>query len=957
MEAQLKAFLGALKVSKGDLFSHTTKSTKDLENGWPSGTYYVEENYQEDFLTVYCNAIRKGVQPTISERPGAYGPLRVDFDFKCPVDKGLKRAYTFENVRGIVGAYQNLLRDIIEPDAFDEKMLWCILLEKPNARVEDGVVKDGFHLHFPHFVCEGYIQDEYLRDKISKYIIQEKIFEQKNLVTPLSEVVDAGMARKQWLMYGSMNYKNKHSRPYMYNRWDDVPLKNQYGYAFDHDLKEISLDEVFEEEMIGRSNTTRYYLPRFMSIRGYIQPTELIPELEEKRAMTKKKTRKRRQIQQTRSMADVLADLKLIQEAEIMNMISDDRADNYGEWMDVGWTLFNIGQGCDEALEMWLDFSRRSTKYTDGKCEELWASMELRDKSIASLLAMAKMDSPNEYRAWKETNIRFYLWKSIQEPEPNEYDVAMVACKMYGDRFVCAEAKKNVWYEFSGHRWILMDDELTLKGLLVEDVVEKYCELRKELNSDMGDIECKMDCREEGKNELKNEYQDRAEKKKRCSKIIRALKTCQFLNKVVTMCKLKMYDRNFLLKIDENRKLLGCANGVIDLELGVFRDGRPDDYITFSTDVYYQEYREDDEEVEELDEYLLKVYPNENRRKYFVDFMASCLEGGNINKRFLIATGPSDGAKSMTFALLEMVFGVGQTGYFGKFPRELIVQATGRNSSSGPRPELARVRGKRIMGCQEITKMEKMNIGMIKELTGNDSIYTRSLHEKGSEIMPQFTLCMMCNEAPAVPGHDEATWSRIRVLDHESKFVKPSDLKKFPVPKTLAEQLRMKRFKADPAFRARLKDLAPVLLWKLFKTYIKNKGKGLKEPKEVTLATDLYQADNDIYLQFIRERIIREDDEEVAKKTFIRIREVQDEFKEWYRENYPSWSKEQIGKSTLKHEINRRLGIISSETDIYGFNSKNSRWYGYKFVLDEEDAEEVDFNTLLGKKKVKPEDE
>ena len=952
MEAKLKAFLESGKVSKGEPFTHTTKSTGSLSNGWFSGSYYIDIDSLDAFWTYYCNAVRRNARLTITERSGPYGPLRVDFDFKSSLDQGLKRQYTTDTLKQIVGLFQDELRNIINPEEFEEKMLWCVVLEKTSPRAEQGVVKDGFHLHFPHFICEGWIQDNYLRDKISAQIIEEKIWNGSKFITPVGDFIDKGIARKPWMLFGSMNYKNKNSTPYLYNQWDKIPDKKRYGHVFDHNLAEINIGEVFEYEMIGRKNSVKYYLPRFMSIRGFLQATGLTEEIQKKKIVLTKRRRHRRQIPLKRSMEEVMADLKMLKEAEIMNMISNERADGHDEWMDVGWTLFNVGQGCDEALEMWIEFSRYSPKFIDGECENLWGTMEMRDKTIASLLAMAKNDSPDEYNAWKETNVRFYLWKSLYEQRPNEYDVAMVVCKMYGDRFICANARKDIWYQFSNHRWMEMDDGITLKNLLVEEVVEKYCDLRKELHGQIGDIEYRIGLAEKDSSEAREltmQYKDKSDKKKRCSAIISALKTCAFLDKVMRMCKLKMYDRDFNKKRDENRNLLGCENGVIDLELGIFRDGRPDDYITFSTGLHYQSYHPDDEEVKELNEYLLKVYPNKNRREYFLDFMASCLQGGNVNKHFLIATGPSDGAKSMTFKLLELTYGSGNEGYFGKFPRELIVQSTGRNSSSGPRPELARVRGKRIMGCQEITKNERINIGFIKEATGNDSFYTRGMYEKGTEINPQFTLCMQCNDPPEIPGQDEPTWSRIRVLDHESKFVVPSKFKEYPVPATLEEQLKLKRFIADPNFRELLPDLAPVLLWRLFERFKVNKGKCLKEPQEVMLATDTYQANNDIYRQFIRDRIERENDEKEAQKIFIKLQEVFSEFTDWYKDNYPSYTRDRIGKNTLKRELNRRLGIIRNpDVEFYGFG-KMSRWWGYRFIPDEDDMTE-DLQSFLGKK-------
>ena len=76
-------------------------------------------------------------------------------------------------------------------------------MEKKAPRVDEGKVKDGFHLHFPHFICEGWFQDEYLRSKVTEKMIEEKIWDGCRFMEPVDKFIDTGMGRKQWLMYGS----------------------------------------------------------------------------------------------------------------------------------------------------------------------------------------------------------------------------------------------------------------------------------------------------------------------------------------------------------------------------------------------------------------------------------------------------------------------------------------------------------------------------------------------------------------------------------------------------------------------------------------------------------------------------------------------------------------------------------------------------------------------------------
>ncbi len=554
--------------------------------------------------------------------------------------------------------------------------------------------------------------------------------------------------------------------------------------------------------------------------------------------------------------------------------------------------------------------------------------MTMKGKTIGSLLAMAKSDSPDAYKAWKEANVKHFLMKSLVDPKPNEWDVAQVVLKMYKERFVCVDAKRDTWYEFKDHRWQLVDDNIKLKELLATAVNEEYVKLHFELAKEA------MTADETGRAKLNVQM-------KKCMEIQSLLKTCAFQDKVIKMCKVIFHDGTFLKKMDENPLVFACENGVLDLDLKIFRDGRTDDYCTFTCGLEFHHYDDDDDEVKDLKEYFEKVLVSPKRREYFLDIVAMCLEGGNLNKTVIVGTGDGNNAKSVTFALLMLVFGE----YAMKFPRELLIEGRG-NSSGGARPELARVRGKRWASTQEIAKTETINIGVLKELTGNDSFYSRGLYEKGTEIKPMFTLMIQCNEPPKVPGHDGATWDRIKVVEFESKFVKPSDLDRWPVPKTTTEQYAAKRFHANLDFGRKLPGFAPVLLWMLFQRYKLCKLNGIAEPPEVKMATNMYRAMNDVYLQFIQEKIEMVEypaDTPEESRSFLKLINLHEEFSTWYQDNHSSYAKEKFNKLTLEHEFNKRFGASTKKNKLVG-------WYGYKIVEEEMDNDHKELQDLLLKK-------
>ena len=61
-------------------------------------------------------------------------------------------------------------------------------------------------------------------------------------------------------------------------------------------------------------------------------------------------------------------------------------------------------------------------------------------------------------------------------------------------------------------------------------------------------------------------------------------------------------------KLDRAPDLLGFEDGVYDLRSHQFRDGRPDDFVSFSTKLYY--YPEDEEEQHSENHPKLKKLEN-----------------------------------------------------------------------------------------------------------------------------------------------------------------------------------------------------------------------------------------------------------------------------------------------------------------------------------------------------------
>ena len=236
------------------------------------------------------------------------------------------------------------------------------------------------------------------------------------------------------------------------------------------------------------------------------------------------------------------------------------------------------------------------------------------------------------------------------------------------------------------------------------------------------------------------------------------------------------------------------------------------------------------------------------------------------NQRYLLddltVTANSNG-KSKTVELFQLAFGE----YCGVLPITVLTRK--RGGSGAATPELAGLRGKRFVVFQEPENNDEIQVGLMKELTGGDTIYARPLFRDPIQYKPQFKLLLTCNKLPYIPSTDGGTWRRLRVSPWESEFVDD--------PK-LAHQ-----FKKDYELLDKLELWKKAFLWYLLKVYYPIfKKHGLKEPSKVTQFTSKYKKQSDIFLEYIDGNLtITKDDKDCEPFDVLYAG-----FKCWYSESY-----------------------------------------------------------------------
>lgn len=891
---KFERFLASHSARKGGSFTHT--------RFYPAASYNFEAGRGKagyaDLDALYthvCNLVKKGIKLTLTEVPGRFAPLRIDVDLKLSDTKNLNRRYTTEGqITPMVRMCQDIIADISDSPE-DSNIYSCVVLEKPAPRLDQGFVKDGFHIHFPFFNVNSWVHD-HIHSILNDRMLLHGIWNKTPFAENAHKILDFGVFHKTWLMYGCS--KSLSAEPYLATHYYKVGAIRS------------TCEEIFEADLAGRKCSPEYYLPRFLSILD-VEGSPIKDSINNLRAAALRKARAQinsRVVSDPTKNPDEL--IEEVVNKDLLSMLAPSRAYDYEEWYRVGKVLYSISQGSERGLELWDTWSRQDkVKYEPEACPEAWAKMKASNYTIGTLIWMAKQDSPDIYQAKRDedtSNLIDHLIKSKLVP----LDVARVFHKLYPDQFVCASPGSagagGLWYEFREHRWHKIDGISSIWNLMTGEFRTLFQRHRANLSARM------TQAMETGEPE-RQDFLKKCEKN--CWDLINELGEPTFQNKLISQLKHLYYDPKFLALRDENTSLWVCENGVLDLGSMTFRPGRPDDYCTYSCGLNYVEYQDDDPDVKTLEDFFRKVFVRDDYRNFFLDNVCSIMEGGNPNKNFIIGTGETNGGKSVTYSLLKTMCGGNKdTSYAYIFNRDLFINGRG-NASGAARPELSNVRGKRMAMVNELSKTETINIGAIKEYTGNDSVYTRGLYKDPEFIKPMFKLFMHCNDPPKIPGHDDATWERAAFLPFESRFVLPHKLHEQPVPKTIEAQFAAKKFVADVGLEPKINQLAQAFLWMMFRRYQIYKQTGLVTPKSVMAATKAERGRHDIWQQFVDEKIVTveldypvQTDKDIKKDTpVVGIKQMHLEFTTWYKDAYPN-SKDKIERPTMEVELSRKIG-------------------------------------------------
>jgi P4 family phage/plasmid primase-like protien len=859
-------YLKRHNIQKGDQYTHTRIG--DKINKIFGGSYNIKD--ETKFLEKYYKHVfvDRNKEYLTEKQNIENAPLVVDIDMRYSTEI-TERQHTQEHIIDLIDIYAKNISKIC--DVENNFKIEVFVMEKPTVNRLDTKTKDGIHIIF------GISMHKAAQILIRENILPElkEIWEDLPLTNDIEELIDEGITRGSvnWQLYGS---RKPNQGAYL--------IKYHYELCWQQNEEEWRITEMDIEQFNTQKNLHKLSVhctcfPKLEFKKSHDNVITNIKENLNKKKRTTKLVMKNSGVDMNEINSTEKLDALVSQMLETIEQSATDYelkethdfvlilpkqywdVGSRNKWIRVGWALKNTSI---KLLPTWLKFSSQSKEFRYDQIPELieqWNQFNYDNPdglTSRSIMYWAKIDNPMEYKKVREATISYYMEETILHA--TEWDFAQVLYQMCKDEFICVSVKNNIWYEYRKHRWYEIDSGNTLRLIISKRMHDMYM---KKTTDSINALQ-KMDQSEDS-------YEILRKRSNKLADLCVLLKKTNWKNNIMREAKELFYDKDFINKMDNNPYLLCFSNYIIDFKNKIHRLGQPDDYISKSTNIEYIPLDEitDQSKIDEIYSFMEELFPNEELRKYMWEHLSSTLIGNNDNQTFNIYTGSGRNGKSKLVDLMSKVLG----DYKATVPITLVTQK--RSNIGSTSSEIVQLMGVRYAVMQEPSKGEKINEGIMKEITGGDPIQGRALFKESVTFIPQFKLVVCTNTLFDIKSNDDGTWRRIRVCDFMSKFLENpyEDEEKFP------KQDYPYQFSIDKKIDEKFAKWAPILASILVNMTYNNLGV-VRDCQIVLGSSDQYREGQDYLTEFCKEKLRKTQGGKV-KKT-----ELWEVFKQWYNINY-----------------------------------------------------------------------
>ena len=919
-QTPLDGFLNSHICGGGKKYTHTRIPGKDC--GFPEvcgGSYSIPAEEMDRFWLDYYDKVFVKKQPeylTERQSTSTKAPILVDVDmqFDASIDE---RQHTREDVMSLIELYKDVIESRLVFQDGDHMDVY--VMQRASVNQLKNKTKDGIHIIFALAV------DRQVQILLRKDVVAElpDRWGHIKLTNTWDQVIDEGICRGHvnWMVYGSR--KPGHT-PY--------ELTEHYRFLFADGIFGNVIERDSKTTFNVKANI-QVLSAQYKNHPVHEASSETKAMLDDKSHSSCKSSR--RVI--TSKPPELIRSREELNDAidEWLNVLQADKPldyrvkethgyalalpqkyygpGSYNNWIRVGWALANT-ESSGKMFLSWVALSskdgcRMTLRGSDGKFDwnnipELWRMWNGFDRdnpeglTYRSVMYWCMTDAPKDYAKIKKDTIDHFVdetvcpavhrasataFNAIAELDEDsndannnnkkkkskvattEFDVAVVLFQLFKDKYVCASIKNNLWYEFHNNRWYSVENGAPLRFAISKELYTEYFVRLKSKVDSTGYLQTDDDGRLTRRARIIN-YELH-----RLSEIALQLRTTKWKDNIMREARELFYDKDFLNKLDQNPYLLCFTNGVVDFQAKCFRQGLPQDYLSKCTNIEFIDHSvaENRTLVSEVTTFMEQLFPNEELRKYMWEHLASTLVGTQENQTFNIYVGTGRNGKSVLVDLMAKVLGE----YKGSVPISLITQS--RPGIGGTSSEIAQLMGVRYAVMQEPSKGDKINEGIMKEITGGDPIQGRALYKDTVTFTPQFKLVVCTNTLFDIKSNDDGTWRRIRVCDFESKFLE----KPFQDELHFPREHYPHQFPLDKRIDRNFDKWAPVFASMLVSKAYETEG-NVKDCSAVLQSCNKYRDSQDYISEFIKETLASCKPSECERR--ILKTEIREAFKDWW---------------------------------------------------------------------------
>ncbi|PTM21070.1 DNA primase, partial [Lactobacillus sp. PFC-70] len=325
-------------------------------------------------------------------------------------------------------------------------------------------------------------------------------------------------------------------------------------------------------------------------------------------------------------------------------------------------------------------------------------------------------------------------------------------------------------------------------------------------------------------------------------------------------------------EFDSDKTLLNVANGYVDLTSGILHEHDINKMFSRQTRIEYT----DTIDAPEWEQFLNQIFDGDQELiEYVQKAVGYSLTGSTKEQVMFILYGNGRNGKSIFIDTIADALG----NYARSMQADSIMI---KQNSSAANSDIARLEGARLVTSSEPNDGLRLDEGLVKQLTGGDTVTARYLYGKEFEFKPEFKLWLATNHKPIIRGTDDGIWRRLMLVPFAVKI--PDN-----------------RVDKDLKYKLQREEVG-ILNWAV-EGALKWQREGLQAPASVREASRTYRNEMDVTSEFMDECCV------VGDHEMVRAGELYQRYKHWatdnsqYLMNSTKFGKEMGKKFEKKHDM------------------------------------------------------